>query len=612
MIATVIIDPVCGTPVEAGVGPQATHAGRTVEFCSEACRRAFLEHPERFRIAGTVSTEGPPVPQEEEPAQIAYFSMEVGIDPNMPTYAGGLGVLAGDMLRSSADLEIPAVGVTLVSSNDYFEQMLDEAGRQTERRVRWNPATVAVLGPQRVTVRIEGRDVRLAAWRYDVKGASGRRVPLYLLDADLPENAPADRDLTSYLYGGDVRYRLAQEIILGIGGLRMLRALGYSRLRRFHMNEGHSALLPLELLRERYSGDGTKWDFDSIRQMCVFTTHTPVAAGHDQFPYNLVDRLLEPVVPRDLLQVLGGRERLNMTLLALNFSHWVNGVAKRHGVVSHEMFPGYAIHSITNGVHSRSWTCESFRKLFDRHIPGWADDPASLRSAVSIPREEAWAAHAEAKRQLVEVVNRWGHAPFREDAFTIGFARRATGYKRMDLVFSDIDRLAAIAQEKGPLQLVFAGKAHPQDESGKAAIRAVFERAEALRGRVAVAFLKNYDLELSRILTAGADLWLNTPLPPLEASGTSGMKAAHNGVPSLSVLDGWWVEGAMEGVTGWSIEPGKNEAGQLYDKLGRTIVPMFFRHRHHWIDVMRQTIAFNASFFNSHRMVQQYAAQAFV
>jgi len=328
-------------------------------------------------------------------------------------------------------------------------------------------------------------------------------------------------------------------------------------------------------------------------------------------------------LPLELLQMLGGQDQLNMTLLALNMSDYVNGVAKRHGEVSQEMFPGYAIDSITNGVHSATWTCPSFKTLYDRHIPGWTKDPFSLRHAISIPKQEIWNAHVEAKAQLITEINNRTHLSFKPETLTIGFARRATLYKRADLIFSDPNQLQDIARNAGQIQIIFAGKAHPKDGGGKEVIRRIFRMAQQLQHEVTIAYLENYDIALAKLIISGVDLWLNTPHRPLEASGTSGMKATHNGIPNFSVLDGWWIEGHIEGVTGWSIGPdalnqtkpketAHEDAMDLYQKLRNVIVPMFYQDRERWIDMMRQSIVFNASFFNTHRMVQQYATNAYV
>ena len=614
-----IKDPVCGMPVRVEEALAISYRGHSFYFCSELCKQAFLAHPEQYSGETRVRASD----EIDTRRRIAYFSMEVAADPRMPTYSGGLGILAGDTLKSCADLKIPLVAVSLLYSKGYFDQKLDEWGNQQEFPVAWEPSRFVRLLPITVRVPIENRSVVVRAWQYDITGYTGYSVPLILLDTNVDENAPPDQELTAFLYGGDERYRLAQEIILGMGGVRMLRALGYNQLERFHMNEGHASLLVLELLRERRGQGAEEWDFHGVRSRCVFTTHTPVPAGHDQFSYDLVKGVLGETIPVEMVQMLGGKNRLNMTLLALNLSRYVNGVAKRHGEVSQEMFPGYSIDSITNGVHSFTWTCDSFKKLYDRHIAGWVNDPFSLRYAVSIPKGEIWDAHVEAKGRLIDEVHRRTGMSLKPDMLTIGFARRATLYKRADLVFSDPGQLMEIASTVGPIQFVFAGKSHPKDDPGKDLIRRVFHFARQLKDQIPIAYLENYDMELGKLLTSGVDLWLNTPLRPLEASGTSGMKAAHNGVPSFSTLDGWWIEGHIEGVTGWSIGPGpqdlhrqdaanEQDARELYHKLRTVIAPMFYRDRDRWIDIMRQAIAFNASFFNTHRMVQQYAANAYV
>ena len=612
-------DPVCDMPVEPGTSLSARAGEETFYFCSEYCHRYFLGHSDLVREGRARA------PAQDNPAsrRLAYFSMEVGLDERLPTYSGGLGVLAGDTLRSFADMRLPVVGVSLLYGKGYFRQTIDADGNQRESAVEWDPMELARPLSALVQVTIANHLVAIRAFQWSVEGSSGYSVPLLLLDTNLEENSPADRELTAFLYGGDERYRLSQEIVLGIGGVRMLRALGYAGVRRFHMNEGHAGLLALELLRSEPDPHDILRDIEAVRRRCVFTTHTPVPAGNDQFSYELVKEVLGDHLPAEEIRMLGGEDRLNMTRLALNLSHYVNGVAKRHGEVSQEMFPGYAIDSITNGVHSYSWTCESFRRLFDRYIPGWARDPFSLRNAIKLPKEEIWTAHVEAKERLLDEIRRRTDRRFARDTFTIGFARRATAYKRADLIFADPGRLSEIAKVAGSLQLVFAGKAHPRDEAGKETIRRISRLSREARNELRIVYLEDYDLKLARLLTSGVDLWLNTPLPPLEASGTSGMKAAHNGVPSLSVLDGWWVEGHIEGVTGWSIGPAPSssagptdrnsgDAAELYEKLSKTILPFFYFNRDGWAEIMRRSIALNASFFNTHRMVQQYASAAYL
>ena len=557
---------------------------------------------------------------------IAYFSMEVGVDPLVPTYAGGLGVLAGDFVRAAADLGLPFVAVTLLHRKGYFRQHLDSSGRQSEQPTDW--PVEASLEPltTRVTVTIDGRPVVVRVWQRRVQGIAGATVPVFYLDTDVDENTKDDRALSHFLYGGDAAYRLAQEAVLGIGGVRMLRALGYTHIRRFHLNEGHSALLIMELVAERlrsaHRTTATEDDVDAVRQMCVFTTHTPVASAHDQFPPNLAEQVLGSTPMSQLMHRCCYGGALNLTYLALNFSRYVNGVAMRHGEVSRRMFAGYEIDAITNGVHAVTWVSAPFAVLFDRYVPTWRRDNFSLRYAVSIPRDDVWDAHVAAKLRLLELVNRSQAPPFEPSVLTLGFARRATAYKRADLIVSDLDRLRSVTAAAGRLQIVFAGKAHPRDEEGKRVIEHIFRARNALQGDIAIAYLEDYDMTQAAILTAGADVWLNTPQPPLEASGTSGMKAALNGVPSLSVLDGWWLEGHVEGITGWAIgadgrrsleQPvdSVTDATALYDVLERVVLPVFYQRRNVFIDVMRHAIALNGSFFTAQRMLQEYVIKAY-
>ena len=563
------------------------------------------------------------ISQDRHP--IAYLSMEIALDPRIPTYSGGLGVLAGDTIRSAADLALPMVAVTLLYRRGYFEQSLDRNGCQRQRPVSWQPEDLLEPLRTQVAVEIGGRNVQLRAWRYPIHGCNGGRVPAYLLDSDLPENAAADRSLTDCLYAGDEAHRLRQEAVLGIGGMRLLRALGYAELRRVHMNEGHAALAVLALLQEieqEPPADEAKRRacLASVRTQCVFTTHTPVPAGHDKFPAELARRVLGKSCWR-WLEAIGQRGSLNLTELALESSGFVNGVAMRHGEVSRGMFPHYPIRSITNGIHPASWASPAMGAVLDRHVPDWRQDAFALRYAVGIPKLEIWRAHSLAKQQLLTRVQAETGMGFEGEVFTLGFARRATAYKRAALIFRDLKRLRELVRRAGPLQLVFAGKAHPRDRAGRALIRDIFKASKALRGEIRVAYLTNYDIELGRLLCAGVDVWLNNPVPPLEASGTSGMKAALNGVPSLSILDGWWVEGCIPGVTGWAIgrdgghlelaERDEADATALYEALETLVLPSYYQERDRFLEMMRSSISLNASFFNTQRMVLQYLYDAY-
>jgi glycogen phosphorylase len=554
--------------------------------------------------------------------RIAYFSMEIALRNEIPTYAGGLGVLAGDTMRSATDLEFPMVAVSLVSRGGYFRQELTAAGSQIEHLAPWTPQEwVEPLGAK-VAVGIEGRQVWISAWLYVLTGHLGGEQPVVLLDTDLDENDPEDRGITGRLYGDDEVYRLRQEIVLGIGGVRMLQALGF-RIQEYHMNEGHSALLGVELLRQNARpGTGlrpgeSRYDILQVRKICNFTTHTPVEAGHDKFAWPLVTRLLDNFIDIDQFKRLGGDNELNMTRLALNLSNFVNGVAKKHAEISSRLYQGYRVHAVTNGVHPFTWTWESFARLYDRHMPGWCHEPELLaRADCCISDAEIVDAHASAKKALIERVRSATGIALHPHVPLIGFARRMTAYKRPYLLFSDLERLRAIAR-KHPFQIVVAGKAHPRDSGGKELIETLHRYLRELEGEIGMAYLPDYDMATALSMVSGVDVWLNTPLRPLEASGTSGMKAAFNGVPSLSVMDGWWIEGCIEGVTGWGIgdldETGNGrDAAALYQKLSEVVLPLYYEDRNGWLRVMKGAISKNASFFNSHRMMRRYVSEAYL
>lgn len=586
-------DPICGMDIDEQTAQYTTNLrGKTYYFCNKYCQHTFLTR-----------------------TNIAYFSMEIGLNDQIHTFSGGLGVLAGDTIKSSADLKIPLIAVTLVSKKGYFQQALTKEGNQVEHSDLWNPSDIMIELHSQVKVSIERRDVAIRAWLYDYQSPTGGIVSILFLDTDIEHNTPEDREITSYLYGGDERYRLKQEIVLGRGGVKMLEAAGFNIL-KYHMNEGHSSLLTLELLRKH------NMDFNRVRDLCVFTTHTPVEAGHDKFQYDTCREILGEVIPFETLKKLGGQNNLNMTRLALNLSKYVNGVAKRHRDFSIKLFPGYHISAITNGVHSYTWTCESLRRLYDTYLPGWANEPELLVRVECIPNDEIWQAHMDAKKNLLAEVSEKTDIILEKDVLTLGFARRSTPYKRMTLLFSDIERLQQITQ-RGNIQVIFAGKAHPRDWMGKQLIKDIHKYSEILNGGIKIVYLENYNMHLAAHLTAGVDVWLNTPVPPYEASGTSGMKAAHNGVLNFSVLDGWWIEGCIEGVTGWSIGPPPNapmnddqrnrrELDDIYHKLEYLIIPTFYTKRDEWIHLMENSIGKIAYYFNSHRMMRRYVAEAYI
>ncbi len=545
--------------------------------------------------------------------------MEVALDDAIPTFSGGLGVLTGDLLRSAADLAMPVVGVTLLYRHGYFLQHLDTSGRQSESPVDWSPEDRLELLPERVSLEVSGRALIVQIWRFQIRGQSGARVPLHLLDTDLEGNDPRDRRITDQLYQGSREHRLRQEAVLGFGGVAVLDALGVQP-EVLHMNEGHCSLAAVGLIERLLQPGSMPNDrhVGAVRERCVFTTHTPVPAGHDIFPKELVRSVLGPrryeLVKRVCDMKTGS---LNMTELGMRLSRSVNGVSLRHGEVSRKMFPEMEIRSVTNGVHAASWAAPPLQRLFDRHLPGWRAQNDLLRYAGGIDLADLEAAHRECKGELIDAARRATGANLEPDSLTIGFARRATPYKRNTLLFSDTERLKALVERSGPLQVVCSGKAPPDDRAGKELISQIVTAGKQLRGVVTVVFMEGYDLSLARLLCSGSDVWLNTPAKPYEASGTSGMKAALNGVPSLSVLDGWWIEGCIEGITGWAIGDDTadtndtDDAAGLYDKLERVVAPLFYRDREAFLAIMRNAIALNGSFFNTERVLREYAETAY-
>ncbi len=553
---------------------------------------------------------------------IAYFSMEIALSPALPTYSGGLGMLAGDTLRSAADTAAPMVAISLAHRRGYFRQHLDAAGQQTETDVPWSPETTLPTAGRTIQIFMNGRNVQVCAWRFDVVGVTGHVIPVFLLDTDVEGNDEWDRHITDHLYGGDTFYRLCQETVLGLGGIHLLHALG-CHPEVHHMNEGHAALLSIGLLEDhlgqlggRSLSTATEADFDRVRQECVFTTHTPVPAGHDQFGLDHMYQVLGHE-RASTIERAGAIHNgcMNMTYLALRFSRFVNGVAMQHGKVSQHMFPDATVHAITNGVHAATWLSQPFQKLLDHEIPSWRTDNQYLRSVYGIAPEQISATHRIGKTSLMASVNQQTGQNFNADVLTLGFARRVATYKRASLLFTDPARLTRIAEKIGGLQIIFAGKAHPADQGGKALIRDVFAAAAHLNSSaLKIIYLENYDWALGAQLTQGVDVWVNTPLRPYEASGTSGMKAALNGVPSLSTLDGWWIEGCAENITGWAIDDrdtASEEAASLYDKLENRIAPLY-ADKNAWERMQQHCIAMNGTFFNTHRMLAQYFSNAYL
>ena len=599
---------------------------------------------------------------------IAYFSAEFGVHGSLPIYSGGLGVLAGDIAKEGSDLALPLVGVGFMYPQGYFRQGVTADGRQEEHYETLDralaptePACTVTGQPCAITLQLPDRQLRAEIWRVGLGGVS-----LLLMDTDLEDNPPWDRELSSRLYGGDQEFRLRQEILLGIGGVRLLRALGVAPA-VWHANEGHSAFMMVERVRELVTA-GRRFEeaVDEVRASSVFTTHTPVAAGHDAFPFSLIEKYLAAYWPelgldRERFLALGAPPEgwgsaFNMTALALRLSGRRNAVSQRHGEVSRRMWRGLwptaselevPIMSITNGVHLPSWVAPELGRLYRDYLgPGWLDrhdDPATWRGLDAMPDRELWDTHVALKLHLLIFLRErarqlWAGrsssaqvaaagALLDSDILTIGFARRFATYKRATLMFRDPARLKAIMTDPHrPVQLIFAGKAHPADEPGKVALQAIYRAAAdpAYAGRIA--FVEDYDMDVARHLVQGVDVWLNTPRPPMEASGTSGQKAALNGVPNLSVLDGWWLE-AYDGTNGWAIgdrdetardadEVDRADADALYRVLESEVVPLFYSRASRgvpagWVAVMRRSIQTVAPRFSARRMLKEYVDRCY-
>ncbi|MEI6729207.1 MAG: alpha-glucan family phosphorylase [bacterium] len=541
---------------------------------------------------------------------IAYFSMEIGIIDQIKSYAGGLGILAGDTLRAGCDLGLPMVGVTLLYKYGYFKQELDkETGLQHELNDTWDYTKLLQKVQQSFQITIEGKPVQVEIWKYDLIGVNGAVLPVYFLNVDLEVNAQNVRYASYTLYTKYEETRIIQEIILGVGGVHLLKTLGYN-VGKYHLNESDAALASLPLLIEQGQ--------EQTKKKIIFTTHTPIPAGHKSHDIGLMQKYLAGEHFSAIHPIAIVNNRLQYSLLCLENSSYVNGVSKLHGQVSGRMFPQFKIDSITNGIHSNFWASPSMRELFDQTIPGWRQDSDLLVNAMRIKDAGLQAAHSISKQDLINSIQQKSGKNFSTDRFTIGFARRADGYKRADFIFRNLAELNRIAAKFGGIQFVFSGKSYPDVAVTEGLISQIYLMSKDNNSPVQVVFLEDYSIDVARKIVAGSDMWLNNPRKPQEASGTSGMKAALNGVPNFSILDGWWAEGCIEGVTGWSI--GENcldddencELNDLYEKLEYTILPLFHSDKAGWAKIQKQAIALNAGYFHTHRMVKEYLVKGYL
>ncbi|MCK4481011.1 MAG: alpha-glucan family phosphorylase [Candidatus Lokiarchaeota archaeon] len=548
---------------------------------------------------------------------VAYISMEIAVDSNIPTYSGGLGVLSGDTVRSAADLEIPMVGICLCYSSGYFYQFYNEFGEQKEKEIAWNFYYEFEKVAKPITIKIENKDVLVSAWLYRVIGRSGHILPIYLLTTDIPGNEDWMKKMTGSLYDSTSRWnRIVQEMILGIGGVKLLKSLGFNNIETYHLNEGHGSFATLELYNELGS-------IEKVKEKVAFTTHTPVPAGHDRFKQDLVSKVFEKRMPSEISKLADDNGEFNMTFLGMALSRYRNAVAKKHGDISKKMFPQYEIDYITNGVHLSFWVSKPIRKIFARKWPNWRSNPIVLENAIELDDLDIFDAHIENKFNLINYQKGHSWNLLDEELITIGFARRFATYKRAILIFHDIDRLGKIC--KNNIQFIFAGKAHPKDQMGKEYIKKIHESGEYLYDNygVKVVVMENYNMDLSHMLVSGVDIWLNTPNRYREASGTSGMKASLNGVLNFSVQDGWWLEGYKRNrLAGWAIGPDDSnpddpgvsnswdiDSNVVYETLENKIIPTYMDHDE-WIFRQKNAISL-AAHFNTHRMIEEYAEKAY-
>ena len=554
--------------------------------------------------------------KSQVPTRVAYFSMEIMLETDIATYAGGLGMLAGDILRSLCDKSVPAIGVTMAFNYGYTNQEVNADGSQNFIPAEWIKNDQLSKESKTVTLNIEGKDITIGCYRYDIVSASGFIVPIILLTTDYFENTDEQRYFSKYLYDHEKRVRLIQEIILGIGGIKMLRALGYENIQNFHMNDGHCAFLTLEVLKE------LNYDIDKTKSHCCFTTHTPVPAGRDIFDYDLAYGVMGDLLPWNIKE-LAGQDGLDMPQLAFNLSKYTNGVSRKHGEVSSNMFNAH-IDYITNGVHADTWFSPITQEVFDKYFPKFRDNITNLKYIDEVDDEIILDMHKLNKKNLIDHVNKYlDHkedkgSRFDYDTLTITFARRCVAYKRPDLIFNDLKRLLRLGI--GQIQIIFCGKAHPDDGEAGQILKRIIQYRNQFSQILSIVYLENYNPSIAKQLVAGSDIWLNNPVIPLEASGTSGMKAAMHGTINFSIYDGWFTEGMeMEPNSSFTIgNPPETlyplrddikDANNLYTTLEEQIIPMFYRKPDEWVKKMKDSIKLGA-YFNTNRVVDQYLEKA--
>ena len=532
---------------------------------------------------------------------IAYLSAEIGLESSLPTYSGGLGVLAGDHVKAAADAGLDLIAISLLYRQGYGRQHVDSQGIQSETYPEFDPAEFLDDTGIEITLPLEGRTLFSRIWKRKVTGVTGSSVDVLFLDTLHPNNSNEHIALGERLYGGDDSTRIRQEFLLGVGGIRALKALGVWPLKGVHLNEGHCAFAALELLRQG-------WSRKQLKAQSLFTTHTPVPAGHDRFSWQEMENVLGELLPGDAHE-LAGEESASMSHLAISLCGKANAVSNLNAKVASKMFAGYHIEPITNGAHHITWISPIMAELYDSEISGWRKDPLLLSHAGRLQNETLAKARSKARRVLFDIVRSTTGVELEEDRLTIGFARRFATYKRADLVFRDLERLRSFGA--GKIQFVFSGKAHPRDEGGKELIRKIFEAAKQLEDDIPVVFIEDYSMATGAAMTSGVDVWMNNPVRPMEASGTSGMKAVMNGVPNCSIMDGWWPEACEHGINGWAVGGSDDERNDerdnrnLLDSIEHEILPLWQEGGLRWAAISRAAIKTGAR-FTAARMIEDY------
>ena len=555
---------------------------------------------------------------------IAYFVMECAVDSRIPTYSGGLGILAGDTLQSFADLDVPAVGITLLWKNGFIEQKLSNAGAQLDSVQEWDIEKYMQPVNAKIKIPLGDKDITIIAYKYTIESTKGdNEIDVYFLSPDCPENDDETRKICDRLYIEGGLTRLKQEIILGIGGYEMLKAIKFKPF-LYHINESHSAFLIASLMKDIN-------DLSRVKSRVVFTTHTPIPAAFDKFEMKDVASMLSRYCDKQVLyeiyqEKLEDNDELNLSWLAIKNAKNVVAVSRKHKFVSESIFEGYKIKYVTNGIHHVKWASPHHKMLYAKYLKGWEEDPDLLRGAACIPDSEFAQAHILSKEILIEMINSENDASFIPENFTIAMAKRVTHYKRNNLILTNPDKLIEIAERKGNIQIVFAGKAHPADPDGKFIIKSIHDSTQYILSKtkkIKIAFLENYNIHMANMILSGVDLWLNNPVRPLEASGTSGMKASLNGVPNFSVLDGWWLEACMEGINGWGIGPrpawsdlsyssDMQDLNDIYGKLEFNILDLYYKNFADYLKIMKMAVSSIAPYFNTHRMVSEYVTELYL